>query len=578
MPLECQYTLESLPWDSRHFEIPVAQLRAERLSDRELHSALVQARDSGFHLVYWPCDPDIAVPEAILEEFSGLLVDRRVTFESELGAVAPIVPSRPQIPFSIAEYPTGEPDERLIALAIAAGHLSRFRRDPRIPREKFEKLYELWIRRSTTREIANVVLVISNGAQKPTGMVTISLRGALAHIGLIAVDEACRGQGAGSLLMSAARQWMVNAGADRAIVVTQVDNISACKLYERHGYAAVEHKHYYHFWLTPSRSTSSTNFTAACLVPDEHLDLDLDSVRPTLLCIATKKGQEVLDEAIRCGVAGSLVVCVGSESHTAERHDEAIREAARDAGIPLVPWSAFRDRPIPFLVENRIEAIMCIGWRYLIPAPAVAHLDGAVIVAHDALLPRLRGFAPLATALIIGESETGVTFLRAGAEVDGGDIYWQKSVPITPTDTIGSLVDKVCPLYREGARLYFEGRLPAPVPQDHSQATFSIWRDELDYRIDWTNDAQWIERTIRALGRPYLGAQSRLAGAEVVVQSADVVADREFAIRQPGKIWRIDEAGCPTVVCGRGLLKVTSLTDRQGRSVLPVKCLRQRFG
>ena len=251
MQPECQYTLASLPWDSRHFEFPVAELRAERLANQQLQEALLQARESGVRLVYWRCDPNVVVPDVILAEFSGRLVDRKLTFESPVSPTAPAPASPPENPFSIAEHPRGDPGARLIALAIAAGHLSRFRRDPWIPREKFEKLYELWIRRSTAHEIAKVVLVVSNGADEPGGMVTISLHGAVAQIGLIAVDEACRGQGVGSILMSAARRCMVDAGASRAVVVTQADNTSACRLYERHGYAASQLEHYYHFWPGP---------------------------------------------------------------------------------------------------------------------------------------------------------------------------------------------------------------------------------------------------------------------------------------------------------------------------------------
>jgi hypothetical protein len=49
--------------------------------------------------------------------------------------------------------------------------------------------------------------------------------------------------------------------------------------------------------------------------------------------------------------------------------------------------------------------------------------------------------------------------------------------------------------------------------QDHSKATYSIWRDEIDLWIDWNESASRIERTIRALGRPYMGARTRLVNS-----------------------------------------------------------------
>jgi methionyl-tRNA formyltransferase len=300
-------------------------------------------------------------------------------------------------------------------------------------------------------------------------------------------------------------------------------------------------------------------------------------MKPILLCVATKKGHEVLQEALEHCPRQFLSVCVISEPNTAEPFDEAIRRLARDAGVPIIPWSSFRSDPVGFLRSHEVGTILCISWRYLIPPPALTYLEGEVIVAHDSLLPKFRGFAPLPTALIVGEERTGVTFLRAAPGMDEGDILWQGSVPIEPTDTIGTLIDKICPLYRAGARRCFQGELVHATPQDSQLATYSLWRDELDYRVDWSEDAEQIERTIRALGPPYLGAQAMLGGKIVFLHQAEVLPDLDFAIRQTGKIWSLDCEGRPTIVCGKGLLKLLRATSAQGVNLFPLKALRQRF-
>jgi methionyl-tRNA formyltransferase len=301
------------------------------------------------------------------------------------------------------------------------------------------------------------------------------------------------------------------------------------------------------------------------------------TMKTILLCLSTKKGHEVLKEAILNGSHASFIVSVSSEVNMREPYDKAIRELATDAGLRVVPWQTLRKDLTSFLKEANISAIMCIGWGYLIPRAALEYLAGEVIVAHDSLLPKFRGFAPLPTALIVGEEQTGVTFLRAGSEIDDGDVLWQGSIPIEPTDLIAQLIDKVCPLYREGAREYFQSRLVRSTPQNHALATYSIWRDEHDYRIDWSLDAERIERTIRALGTPYLGAQALLGGNLIIIEQSEVLSDLCFSIRQPGKVWSLDSDGRPTIVCGRGLLKVTHATNLDGSSALPLKSLRQRF-
>jgi methionyl-tRNA formyltransferase len=295
-----------------------------------------------------------------------------------------------------------------------------------------------------------------------------------------------------------------------------------------------------------------------------------------LLCVATEKGFEVLQAAVDLPAKSRLMVCTFKEKGVAESFDVKIRETAEAAGIPIVRWREFRDDPLAFLGQYSVSAIVCIGWRYLVPENAIRALDGEVIIAHDSLLPKFRGFAPLVTAMITGETRTGVTFLRAGPGVDDGEVLWQGEVDIAPDDTIATLIRKVTPLYREGASRYLRGELHERTVQDESHATYSIWRDAEDYRIDWLQDAEVIERSIRALGPPYLGAQTQLQGRTVVIHEARLAGDLDYAIRQPGKIASLDAEGRPTVVCGRGLLQVLSATA-DGENILPLKALRLRF-
>jgi methionyl-tRNA formyltransferase len=300
------------------------------------------------------------------------------------------------------------------------------------------------------------------------------------------------------------------------------------------------------------------------------------ATKTTLLCLATRKGYEVLRAATRIEHGRRLAVSTFRETNVVESYDEKIRGLAEEAGVAVVPWKELRSNPVGFLAGRGIDSVLCIGWRYLVPDEAIRFLGGEVVIAHDSLLPKYRGFAPLVTAMIAGESETGVTFLRAGRSVDDGDVLWQGRAPIGAGDTISDMIDKLVPLYVEGACRYLRGELAEGRPQDERAATYSIWRDAEDYRIDWTEDADRIERTIRALGPPYPGAQATLDGRAVVVRRAEVVADLPFAIRQPGKVWSLDAQGRPTVVCGSGLLKVLDATA-DGESILPLKALRLRF-
>jgi hypothetical protein len=76
--------LERLPWDSEHFGLPVARIMPPTLTERELAQLLGSARQQGFSLVYWAAEPYHPVPDALLSEYCGALVDLKTVFSGDL--------------------------------------------------------------------------------------------------------------------------------------------------------------------------------------------------------------------------------------------------------------------------------------------------------------------------------------------------------------------------------------------------------------------------------------------------------------------------------------------------------------
>jgi dTDP-4-amino-4,6-dideoxy-D-galactose acyltransferase len=239
-----------LAWDSEHFGFPVAWISSPDLDDEALRDILHVAKWGDVRLVYWPTHPERRVHESILHEFSGILADRKATFTADLTS-APY-PDRyaEAAEYRVSEHPKGEASERLIALAVTAGIFSRFHTDPQFPGKKWKSLYATWMRRSLSGELADSVLVASpcGDEAEVIGMVTVTIKGALGQIGLVAVLPGHAGRGIGRLMTGAAHRWMTARGAERSTVVTQLGNLPACRLYERSGYRLNDVRNYYHFW------------------------------------------------------------------------------------------------------------------------------------------------------------------------------------------------------------------------------------------------------------------------------------------------------------------------------------------
>ncbi|MGG1397345.1 formyltransferase family protein [Bacillus salipaludis] len=215
-----------------------------------------------------------------------------------------------------------------------------------------------------------------------------------------------------------------------------------------------------------------------------------------------------------------------------------------------------------------------VGWRWLISD------TNKLIILHDSILPKYRGFSPLVNMLINGEDEIGVTALFASEQYDKGDIILQEKVSIDYPIKIDQAIMKISKLYSNIVinickTIFSNGSLVATT-QDEDKATYSLWRDEEDYYINWHLDSSIIKRTIDALSFPFKGAKSLLNGEIVTIVDAEVCEEKRIENRHVGKIIFL-EKDFPVVVCGTGLLKITEIIDSNNKSILPLKKFRSRF-
>lgn len=220
--------------------------------------------------------------------------------------------------------------------------------------------------------------------------------------------------------------------------------------------------------------------------------------------------------------------------------------------------------------------LIAVSWRWLIKTEP----DQQLIVFHDSLLPRYRGFAPLPSALINGDKCIGVTALMASEEYDRGPIIDQEVVEIDYPIKISAAIETLESCYKTLAikvvKSILLNDLTAQV-QNENDATYSLWRDEEDYLIDWTWDAPRIKRFIDALGFPYKGAATKLDGETFRILDCEVLPDVIIENRTVGKVIFIQD-GLPVIVCGSGLVKIAQLKKNDtSENALPLPRFRSRF-
>jgi methionyl-tRNA formyltransferase len=148
------------------------------------------------------------------------------------------------------------------------------------------------------------------------------------------------------------------------------------------------------------------------------------------------------------------------------------------------------------------------------------------INVHASLLPRWRGAAPISAAILHGDRETGVTIMQMDAGLDTGPILSQRSIPLMPEDTAGSVFEKLSHL---GADLlletlpdYLSGKLK-PIPQPQEGATYAPMLKKEEGQLDFDRDVHELERKVRAFN-PWPGASMDVEGMLLKVHRARVEA------------------------------------------------------
>lgn len=220
---------------------------------------------------------------------------------------------------------------------------------------------------------------------------------------------------------------------------------------------------------------------------------------------------------------------------------------------------------------NDVNLIFAIGWRWLI-----RENQNKIIVFHDSLLPKYRGFNPLVTCLIEGENEIGVTALLANERMDSGNIVGQESIKIKYPIKIGKAIDLVSELYSQllytTVVKYINNEL-SEIVQNEKESSYSLWRNNEDYKVNWQESSTRILRFVDAVGFPYNFASAIYNKQEISILEVSVQQDINIINRVPGKIFEIID-NKPLVVCGKGIIKIEKAVYRNTEDEVKFNLLR----
>ena len=257
-----------------------------------------------------------------------------------------------------------------------------------------------------------------------------------------------------------------------------------------------------------------------------------------------------------------------------------VKRLAQQYGMPVLEPTSLRDAQV--LTELRgwqPELIVVAAFGQILPATLLELARYGCLNVHASLLPRWRGAAPVAAAILAGDAITGVTIMKMDAGLDTGPILRQRSLAIAPDDTCDSLTQQLAHLGAELLRDTLPGWLTGalePQPQDERLATLAPQLKKEQGQVNWNASAEHIARQVRAF-HPWPGAFTYWQGQPLKILRA--VADIEYPTashdqavsgggRLPGTVLSTPEG--LAVVAGRGVLYLQEVQPA-GRRPMPAQ-------
>jgi methionyl-tRNA formyltransferase len=258
-----------------------------------------------------------------------------------------------------------------------------------------------------------------------------------------------------------------------------------------------------------------------------------------------------------------------------------IKRTLTESRIPILQPARIKGRQaIEQIRALQPDVIVVMAYGQILPREVLEVPRIACLNLHASLLPRWRGAAPIQAAIAAGDPETGITVMYMAEGLDTGDILLQRRIDILPTDTGGSLYDRLAYIapeaLLEALQMLAKGNAPR-IPQGNALATSAPKLTRNDGKIDWSEPAESVERKIRAfnpwpvafmkLGPPSL--RSGVAGEQrLKIFSASIV---DLA-GKPGEILRSDKE--LVIAAGKGALSLGEVQLEGKRRISATEFLR----
>lgn len=248
-----------------------------------------------------------------------------------------------------------------------------------------------------------------------------------------------------------------------------------------------------------------------------------------------------------------------------------VKKYALSHNIPLFQFPKISRDGIVDLTSLHPDILITVAYGQILSQGVLDIAKHGVINVHASLLPKYRGASPIQTAIMHGDTETGVTIMQTDIGLDTGDILGTVTTEIKNTDTAGDLSERLSTL---GAELLLEvlerieNGTVTRIKQEHISATITKKIIKSDCIINWNKSTREIKCLIHSANpSPY--AHTTLGGAAVKMLRAaelDFELDSADSAAECGTVLSCSSAKLGLFVkTGDGAIKIEQMQLSGGK-------------
>ena len=294
----------------------------------------------------------------------------------------------------------------------------------------------------------------------------------------------------------------------------------------------------------------------------------------------------LLDSARLAVNLGHELVCVIT-SKEAPEYDATIndfQDLASQLNVPFAKGSNIEEFQ-ELLRSSMADIALSTNYTGVIPSSIIDLFKHGILNAHGGDLPRYRGNACQAWAIINGEDKIGLCIHKMiGGELDNGDILAKEYMAVNINTRVGEVykwIERITTDLMISALQSLEEN-PSFVlevqSKDPKDALRCYPRNPSDGRIDWSNTAEEVLRLINASSEPFAGAFAEYEGEKLIIWRSSLILDDEVFVAVDGQVLKIGN-GFIDVSCRNTKLRILEV-EYQGVRQSPnniIRSIRKRL-